>query len=275
MRKTKRFIAILLMMMVVLGGCGSQYNPQKTEGLLNEYYKEDEESYPKIEDFLDGKQYKFDSENYVYYKVEEFGERKSANITIICNDSTSPLGETCFHKILPILKEVCNGSFSLSYSNREHMYLYLMLAGKIINDEKPVFPEEDSECEEKANNCCIAIEMFLKDNGFSDFASNEKEENVESIILSYDKEGEYGKYDLFDGEPYLRYYIPTGVYKVKCNIKGGFYIESIEKHKEDGFETTDVIRQINMYKGEETEISIEEGQCIFLFINTEIELIRK
>lgn len=102
-----------------------------------------------------------------------------------------------------------------------------------------------------------------------------KEENSESIILSYDKEGEYGQYDLFDGEPYLRYYVPIGNYKVKCKIQGGFYIESIEKHKEDGFETTDVIRQIDMSEGEEVEISIEEGQCIFLYINTEIELIKK
>lgn len=97
----------------------------------------------------------------------------------------------------------------------------------------------------------------------------------ESIMLSDGKEGEYGQYDSFDGEPYLRYYVPTGNYKVKCNIRGGFYIETIELHKEDGWDTATTIQQINMSEGEEIDISIEDGQCISLIINTEIELIKK
>ncbi len=58
-------------------------------------------------------------------------------------------------------------------------------------------------------------------------------------------------------------------------MRGGFYIESIEVHKEDGWETSDIIQQINMSEGEETEIVIEDGQCISLIINTEIELIKQ
>lgn len=100
-------------------------------------------------------------------------------------------------------------------------------------------------------------------------------ENGESIVLSYNKEGDYGQYDLFDGEPYLRYYVPTGNYKAKCNIRGGFYIETIELHKEDGWDTATTIQQINMSEGENVEISIEDGQCISLIINTEIELIKQ
>lgn len=100
-------------------------------------------------------------------------------------------------------------------------------------------------------------------------------ENTESIILSDGKEGKYGQYDSFDGESYLRYRVPAGNYKVKCNVRGGFYIETIELHKEDGWDTATTIQQINMSEGEETEIVIEDGQCISLIINTEIELIKQ
>jgi len=97
----------------------------------------------------------------------------------------------------------------------------------------------------------------------------------ETIILSDGKEGDYGQYDLFDGEEYLRYYVPTGNYTAKCNIRGGFYIETIELHKEDGWDTATTIEQIMMEAGDEKDIVIEEGQCISLIINTEIELIKK
>lgn len=99
--------------------------------------------------------------------------------------------------------------------------------------------------------------------------------NAESIILSDGKEGKCGQYDSFDGEPCLRYHVPAGNYKVKCNTRGGFYIETIELHKEDGYDAATTIQQINMSDGEETEITIEDGQCISLIINTEIELIKK
>ncbi|MCM1399397.1 MAG: hypothetical protein NC225_07960 [Clostridium sp.] len=103
----------------------------------------------------------------------------------------------------------------------------------------------------------------------------ENKENGEGILLSYGKEGEYGQYDLFDGEEYLRYYVPTGSYTVKCNIKGGFYIETIELHKEEGWDTATTIEQIMVGAGEEKDITIEDGQCISLIINTEVELIEK
>lgn len=100
-------------------------------------------------------------------------------------------------------------------------------------------------------------------------------ENAESIILSDGKEGKYGQYDSFDGEPYLRYHVPSGNYKVKCNVRGGFYIETIELHKEDGWDTATTIQQINISEGDEADITIEDGQCISLIINTEIELIKQ
>lgn len=97
----------------------------------------------------------------------------------------------------------------------------------------------------------------------------------EGIILSYGKEGDYGQYDSFDGEPYLRYYVPAGGYTVKCNIGGGFYVETAELHKEDGWDTAETIQQITMSSGDEEDIVIEEGQCISLYNKTEIELFMK
>lgn len=145
-------------------------------------------------------------------------------------------------------------TFTVDYIVKDGGYecVYLALDGAVAfgSDQTPKLPKEELEQENES-------------------------ENGEAIILSYDKEGQCGQFDLFDGEPYLRYYVPVGTYTVKCNIRGGFYIETIELHKEDGWDTSDIIQQINMSEGEETEITIEDGQCISLIINTEIELIKQ
>lgn len=104
---------------------------------------------------------------------------------------------------------------------------------------------------------------------------NNSEAKSDCIVLSDGKTGEYGQYDLFDGEKYLRYYVPTGNYTVRCNIRGGFYIETIELHKEDGWDTATTIKQIDIKQGDEINITVEEGQCISLYINTEIELYKQ
>lgn len=96
-----------------------------------------------------------------------------------------------------------------------------------------------------------------------------------SIILSYGEKGKYGRYDSFTEDEYLRYYIPKGKYKVNCNIGGGFYIETIETHKENGSDVSDIISQTTMKSGDISKITISEGECISLIINTEIELIKE
>lgn len=73
----------------------------------------------------------------------------------------------------------------------------------------------------------------------------------------------------------MRYYVPTGKYKVKCKARGGFYVETIKIHKQDGWDTPTTIRQINISEGETTTIKVKKGQCISLYINTKIVLIRK
>ena len=96
-----------------------------------------------------------------------------------------------------------------------------------------------------------------------------------SIILSYGKKGKYGRYDSFNEDEYLRYYVPKGKYKVNCNIGGGFYIETIETHKENGSDVSDIISQTTMKSGDISKITISEGECISLIINTEIELTKE
>lgn len=102
-----------------------------------------------------------------------------------------------------------------------------------------------------------------------------KKKSPKKIKLTDGKKGKYGKYDLFDGEPYLRYYVPAGTYKVKCTARGGFYVETIKIHKEDGYDTPTTIKQVTISQGEKTKIKVKKGQCISLYINTEIVLIRK
>lgn len=99
--------------------------------------------------------------------------------------------------------------------------------------------------------------------------------NDENIIISWNKMGSCGQKDLFDGDEYIRYYVPVGTYEVKCNVRGGFFIETVALHKEDGYDTADTISQNMMESGDTIEITIEEGQCISLIMNTEIELKKK
>ena len=104
---------------------------------------------------------------------------------------------------------------------------------------------------------------------------NKNNSEKSSITLSYGKKGEYGQFDSFNEDDYLRYYIPKGKYKVNCIIGGGFYIETIETHKENGSDVSDIISQTTMKSGDISKITISEGECISLIINTEIELTKE
>lgn len=95
-------------------------------------------------------------------------------------------------------------------------------------------------------------------------------QNEEVIKLSYGTIGSYGKEDVFDEEKHIRYYIPSGKYKVTTETRGsGFFIETVELHKEDGFDTATIIQKIVFSNIEENyEIEIKEGECISLIINS-------
>lgn len=82
--------------------------------------------------------------------------------------------------------------------------------------------------------------------------------------------GEYGKEDNFDGEMFIRYYIPSGKYTVTCDTQGSsMYIETIELHKEDGYDTATIIEKISFSSTEESyDVEIKDGECVSLTINS-------
>ena len=95
---------------------------------------------------------------------------------------------------------------------------------------------------------------------------------VSTFSLEGKVKGEYGKYDNFNEKDYIRYYIPSGKYYVKCNSGGVFRIETIELHKEDNRDFATIISEHIIKTGEIIEIDIEDGQCINLILNTKIKL---
>ena len=98
-----------------------------------------------------------------------------------------------------------------------------------------------------------------------------------TIIIKDGFLGTYGKKDKFDGEEYIRYYIPAGTYKVEALTKNAhFFIETIKLHKEDGWDTAATIKDVKLSKvGDIDEITINSEQCISLVIHTQIKLIKK
>lgn len=96
----------------------------------------------------------------------------------------------------------------------------------------------------------------------------------QKIILTDGELGDYGREDDFSGYKQIRYYVPAGKYAVSCQTRGsGFYIETIEKHLENGYETSDTIAEVKFSSVDEKyEIKIKDGECLFLIINSIIEL---
>ena len=100
---------------------------------------------------------------------------------------------------------------------------------------------------------------------------------ADKIILKEGIKGIYGKDDLFDGEKYIRYYIPAGTYEVKALTKNAhLWIETIKLHKENGYDTSTVIKSVKLNKVGDTEtITIKSTECISLVVNTQVELTKK
>lgn len=346
MRKTKGFVAILLMMVVVLGGCGAKNkNFEREENEEQEFTEGNQDSeetvdteaeleenaelldvsqfqsavesigmdYSQIknvqsmDDWASGERYSFVYDGFEYI-VYELGNGEINTIcagwkrTPVYERGYKPLNYKDFEPDINIIESLQPDMFERLSQYIEGEASIKSKIGSMMYSR--IYDYYSISGEVKAKNAVskkdftFTVDYIVKDGGYEcvylaldgavafgsdqtpelpkeELAQEEDPSNGESIILSYDKEGGYGQYDLFDGEPYLRYYVPTGNYKVKCNIRGGFYIETIELHKEDGWDTATTIQQINMSEGEETEIVIEDGQCISLIINTEIELIKQ
>lgn len=103
-----------------------------------------------------------------------------------------------------------------------------------------------------------------------------KENSSNSIELKDGVLGKYGKKDRFDGDYYIRYYVPAGTYKVTALTKNAkFYVETKKLHKEDGYDTATTIKTITLNNvGDSGEFSITKDQCISLVVYTQIRLIK-
>lgn len=138
--------------------------------------------------------------------------------------------------------------------NGERFLVYLIDNGEIssINDMSRNKIYEKSASEKKKKN---------------------KKKSKTEILLTDGDLGEYGKEEDFSGYKSIRYYIPTGKYIVGCQTRGsGFYIETIEKHLENGYETSDVIAEVKFSSADEKyKVEIKDGECISLIINSIIE----
>lgn len=259
----------------------------------------------ELEDWSSGPRYSFVNNGFEYIVYElQNGEIESINTAYkrvkIYERGYEPLNYKDFEPDKQVISQIqsdaiyqmtnyITGATSIDIKSGSMMYVkiydYYSISGEIkaknaTNKEEYTFTadyilQNDSfECVYIAidGNNVFGSEDFMPEIPKVPLEDNKSTETSEGIVLSDGKEGEYGSYDLFDGEPYLRYHVPAGNYTVKCNVGGGFYIETIELHKEDGWDTPTTIEQININSGDEIEITIEEGQCISLYINTEIEI---
>lgn len=98
--------------------------------------------------------------------------------------------------------------------------------------------------------------------------------STKSIILKEGQKGEFGKEDLFDGEKYIRYYLPAGKYEIEAVTKNAqFFVETIALHKENGWDTATTIRKVKLTNlGDKDIIEITSSQCISLVTYTQIKL---
>ncbi len=114
----------------------------------------------------------------------------------------------------------------------------------------------------------------LKDITRKELQTEETNSGDGSFVIKEGTLGTYGKKDLFDGEEYIRYYIPAGTYEVEALTKNAmFYIETIEIHKEDGYDASTFIRTVKLEKvGDKETITVEKDQCISLVVYTQIKL---
>ncbi len=134
--------------------------------------------------------------------------------------------------------------------NKSMSVIYVSLNNKIVQGTYVVSPEIQR------------VERKVEDNSTNSVIT------INAGVL-----GNYGKYDKFDGEKYIRYYLPNGKYKVTALTKNSmFYIESIKIYKEDGYDTVTTYKTVKLSKSGDTDtIEIKSGQCISLVDNSKLK----
>lgn len=87
--------------------------------------------------------------------------------------------------------------------------------------------------------------------------------------------GDYGQYDTYDGEEYIRFYIPEGTYLIEALVNNSMvYLEKKEIYKnESGFDESEVVREVILTNAGDTDtITITSDSCISLTINSYVSL---
>lgn len=261
-----------------------------------------------LDDWASGTRYSFvyDGYRYVVYELD------NGEIASICNDNLSvkifergyePLNYKDFEPDVSITQSLMDSAIEevskyitnetslktkLGSASINRVYDYYSISGEVKAknkvDKETFSFTVDFEVKDGMHRCTyVSIdgstaygEQIIPEIKKEEIMTEDSTEgNDENIIISWNKMGSCGQKDLFDGDEYIRYYVPEGTYEVKCNVRGGFFIETVALHKEDGYDTADTISQNMMESGDTIEITIEEGQCISLILNTEIELKKK
>lgn len=145
-----------------------------------------------------------------------------------------------------------------------------------INSDKENKDElkEETISEEKEINENIKTEdNASKEKIDESTKETEKEERI-NFSLEYGATSQYAVTDVFDGKPYIRYYIPSGQYKVTALAKrSGMFIESKKIiTNSDGYNEPEyTIKKVDLVNiGDVDTITITDDVCVFLIINSNI-----
>ncbi len=100
-------------------------------------------------------------------------------------------------------------------------------------------------------------------------------DNNDVITLQWNAPGKYGKYDLYDGEKYLRFYVPEGVYYVKAlNKNSTLFIEKKKIYKNSsGYDESETVKKVVLKNIDDVEeITVKSDECLSLVNNSYVSL---
>lgn len=96
-----------------------------------------------------------------------------------------------------------------------------------------------------------------------------------AIILKEGELGDYGKNVTYDGENYIKYFLPEGTYEVEALTRNAmFFIEDTTIYKNSsGYDESEILDTIELSDvGSKQTITLPANSCINLVVNTAISL---